>query len=120
MQAMGLKEKVMLMVQLLLLLFVVSTSPKSGVTAELEDTIHALREENSYLQERLESLTVALRELRKLLWDHSKGEFHPERGVTEPSGWYRSCSIERWCLYEIPLPICNFQQQLSVSDRIHG
>ncbi|MFT7813534.1 uncharacterized protein LOC106585304 [Arapaima gigas] len=80
---MALKEKILLTVQLVFTLCVVSTFPKAGVTFELEDTIHTLREENAYLQERLESLTEALRELRKLLWNRSKGEFDSD----DPHEW---------------------------------
>ncbi|KAK2837952.1 hypothetical protein Q5P01_015164 [Channa striata] len=40
---------------------------------ELQDTIHALKEENLQLQHRLENLTEALRDLKHLLTEHSKG-----------------------------------------------
>ncbi|KAL0163303.1 hypothetical protein M9458_042699, partial [Cirrhinus mrigala] len=38
---------------------------------ELQDTIHALIEENIHLHDQLENLTRALRELRQLLFQHS-------------------------------------------------
>ncbi|TRY94625.1 hypothetical protein DNTS_001880 [Danionella cerebrum] len=38
---------------------------------ELQDTIHTLREENLHLNQRLKNLTKALRDMRKLLVDHS-------------------------------------------------
>lgn len=41
---------------------------------ELQDTIHTLKEENFHLQHRLENLTRALRDLKHLLAEHSKGE----------------------------------------------
>lgn len=40
---------------------------------ELQDTIHALIEENIHLHDQLENLTRALRELRQLLFQHSDG-----------------------------------------------
>lgn len=40
---------------------------------ELQDTIHALIEENIHLHDQLENLTRALRELRQLLFQHSGG-----------------------------------------------
>lgn len=40
---------------------------------ELQDTIHALIEENIHLHDQLENLTAALRELRQLLLHHSTG-----------------------------------------------
>lgn len=44
---------------------------------ELQDTIHALIEENIHLHDQLENLTQALRELKRMLSHHSNG--------TEPS-----------------------------------
>ncbi|CAG5925182.1 unnamed protein product [Menidia menidia] len=44
-----------------------------GAAYELQDTIHTLKEENLHLQHRLENLTGALRDLKHLLADHSKG-----------------------------------------------
>lgn len=44
---------------------------------ELQDTIHELIEENIHLHDRLENLTQALRELKRMLWNRSNG--------TEPS-----------------------------------
>ncbi|GAA6219350.1 histidine-rich glycoprotein-like [Lates japonicus] len=40
---------------------------------ELQDTIHALIEENIHLHDQLENLTQALRELKRMLWLHSTG-----------------------------------------------
>lgn len=40
---------------------------------ELQDTIHALIEENIHLHDQLENLTQALRELKRMLWHHSNG-----------------------------------------------
>ncbi|KAK9532558.1 hypothetical protein VZT92_009937 [Zoarces viviparus] len=40
---------------------------------ELQDTIHALIEENIHLHDRLENLTQALRELKRMLLHHSNG-----------------------------------------------
>lgn len=40
---------------------------------ELQDTIHALIEENIHLHDQLENLTKALRELKRMLWLHSNG-----------------------------------------------
>jgi len=42
---------------------------------ELQDTIHALIEENIHLHDQLENLTRALRELRQLLFQHSDGGY---------------------------------------------
>ncbi|KAK1884592.1 Fucolectin-2 [Dissostichus eleginoides] len=38
---------------------------------ELQDTIHALIQENIHLHDQLENLTQALRELKQMLWHHS-------------------------------------------------
>lgn len=46
---------------------------RSSTAYELQDTIHTLKEENLQLQHRLENLTRALRELKHLLAEHSKG-----------------------------------------------
>ncbi|KAF4098907.1 hypothetical protein G5714_020937 [Onychostoma macrolepis] len=43
---------------------------------ELQDTIHALIEENIHLHDQLENLTRALRELRQLLFQHSDDHTH--------------------------------------------
>jgi len=40
---------------------------------ELQDTIHALIEENIHLHDQLENLTQALRELKRMLWHHTNG-----------------------------------------------
>lgn len=40
---------------------------------ELQDTIHALLEENIHLHDQLENLTQALRELKRMLWLHGNG-----------------------------------------------
>lgn len=44
---------------------------------ELQDTIHELIEENIHLHDRLENLTQALRELKRMLWHHSDGTRQP-------------------------------------------
>ena len=46
---------------------------KQSSTFELQDTIHALIEENIHLHDQLENLTQALRELKRMLWHHSNG-----------------------------------------------
>ncbi|XP_054600446.2 uncharacterized protein [Nothobranchius furzeri] len=43
---------------------------------ELQDTIHALIEENIHLHDQLENLTQALRELKRMLWQHGN---NPDR-----------------------------------------
>ncbi|KAM9518876.1 uncharacterized protein ACWYII_045143 [Salvelinus alpinus] len=43
---------------------------------ELQDTIHALIEENIHLHDQLENLTQGLRELKQLLWHHSNDPNH--------------------------------------------
>lgn len=43
---------------------------------ELQDTIHALIEENIHLHDQLENLTQALRELKRMLWLHSTGTLY--------------------------------------------
>lgn len=40
---------------------------------ELQDTIHALIEENIHLHDQLENLTNALKELKRMLWHHTNG-----------------------------------------------
>ncbi|TKS84820.1 hypothetical protein D9C73_018412 [Collichthys lucidus] len=45
---------------------------------ELQDTIHALIEENIHLHDQLENLTQALRELKRMLWHHSNDLDHHE------------------------------------------
>ena len=47
---------------------------KQSSTFELQDTIHALIEENIHLHDQLEKLTEALRELKRMLWHHSDGK----------------------------------------------
>ncbi|KAL7376516.1 hypothetical protein ABVT39_009687 [Epinephelus coioides] len=49
-----------------------------GRSFELQDTIHALIEENIHLHDRLENLTQALRELKRMLWHHSNDPDHHE------------------------------------------
>jgi len=61
-------------VHLGLILLTMSFIPQMNFSYELQDTIHTLREENAYLHHRLKNLTQTLRELRKLLLDHSHGE----------------------------------------------
>lgn len=43
------------------------------LTFELQDTIHALIEENIHLHDQLENLTNALKELKRMLWHHANG-----------------------------------------------
>ncbi|TNN55499.1 hypothetical protein EYF80_034241 [Liparis tanakae] len=45
---------------------------------ELQDTIHALIEENIHLHDQLENLTQALRELKQMLLHHSHDPDHHE------------------------------------------
>ncbi|XP_078811630.1 uncharacterized protein LOC144996213 [Oryzias latipes] len=45
---------------------------------ELQDTIHALLEENIHLHDQLENLTQALRELKRMLWLHGNDPEHQE------------------------------------------
>ncbi|KAK2819325.1 hypothetical protein Q5P01_024886 [Channa striata] len=45
---------------------------------ELQDTIHALIEENIHLHDQLENLTQALRDLKRMLWHHSNDPDHHE------------------------------------------
>ncbi|KAM8827962.1 uncharacterized protein AB9W97_004164 isoform 1-T1 [Spinachia spinachia] len=45
---------------------------------ELQDTIHVLIEENIHLHDRLENLTQALRELKRMLVHHSNDPDHRE------------------------------------------
>ncbi|CAL8318264.1 unnamed protein product [Lota lota] len=49
---------------------------KQSYNFELQDTIHALIEENIHLHDQLENLTQALRELKRMLWHHSNDENH--------------------------------------------
>lgn len=57
-----------------LLLFVpLSLLVLQSLSFELQDTIHALIEENIHLHDQLENLTQALRELKRMLWRHSNG-----------------------------------------------
>lgn len=44
-----------------------------GQAFELQDTIHALIEENIHLHDQLENLTQALRELKRMLFHHTNG-----------------------------------------------
>lgn len=44
-----------------------------ALTFELQDTIHALIEENIHLHDQLENLTNALKELKRMLWHHANG-----------------------------------------------
>jgi hypothetical protein len=71
---MALRETTLLTVQVAVMFWVVCTFPSIGSGYELQDTIHALKEENVHLHHRLENLTRALRELKHLLLDHSRGE----------------------------------------------
>ncbi|KAI4900202.1 hypothetical protein NFI96_000493 [Prochilodus magdalenae] len=54
-------------------------------TYDLQDTIQKLRDENAYLHHRLENLTQALRDLRKLIVDHSKDHEFAETSVGHDS-----------------------------------
>ncbi|CAB1440547.1 unnamed protein product [Pleuronectes platessa] len=45
---------------------------------ELQDTIHLLIEENIHLHDQLENLTQALRELKRMLWNHPNDADHHE------------------------------------------
>lgn len=47
---------------------------------ELQDTIHALIEENIHLHDQLENLTQALRELKRMLLHHSHGTSESSSG----------------------------------------
>ncbi|KAM4719379.1 uncharacterized protein FYW61_015187 [Anableps anableps] len=49
-----------------------------GQGFELQDTIHALIEENIHLHDQLENLTQALRELKRMLWHHTNDPDHYE------------------------------------------
>ncbi|MGH0124390.1 UNVERIFIED_CONTAM: hypothetical protein FKN15_036933 [Acipenser sinensis] len=53
-----------------------NTAMKCSTEFELQDTINILREENIYLHDKVENLTEALRELKHLIWNHSKDLFH--------------------------------------------
>lgn len=55
-------------------LWIISLFSHSGSAYELQDTIHTLKEENLHLQHQLENLTRALRDLKHLLIEHSKGK----------------------------------------------
>lgn len=63
----------MFFVQLVVTLLTISFLAQTTFTYDLQDTIKKLRSENAYLQHRLETLTQALHELKRLL-DHSRGE----------------------------------------------
>lgn len=56
---------------LVLALFALLVLPT--LTFELQDTIHALIEENIHLHDQLENLTNALKELKRMLWHHANG-----------------------------------------------
>lgn len=64
----------LLTVQVAVMFWTISMLPRIGSSYELQDTIHALKDENVHLHHRLENLTRALRELKHLLLDHSRGE----------------------------------------------
>lgn len=61
----------------MLLFFPLTLLVLQSQSFELQDTIHELIEENIHLHDRLENLTQALRELKRMLWNRSNG--------TEPS-----------------------------------
>lgn len=54
-------------------LWLISLLSHHSPAYELQDTIHTLKEENLHLQHRLENLTRALRDLKRLLTEYSKG-----------------------------------------------
>ncbi|CAL8278515.1 unnamed protein product [Merluccius merluccius] len=56
-----------------LLFFPLVLLVQQSCSFELQDTIHALIEENIHLHDQLENLTQALRELKRMLWHHSNG-----------------------------------------------
>lgn len=64
----------MLSTHLTLFLLTMSLIPEINISYELQDTIHTLREENAYLQNKLKNLTQALQDMRKLMLDHSHGK----------------------------------------------
>lgn len=64
----------LLTVQVAVMFWTISMLPRIGSSYELQDTIHALKDENVHLHHRLENLTRALRKLKHLLLDHSRGE----------------------------------------------
>lgn len=63
---------------------------------ELQDTIHTLKEENFHLQHQLENLTQALRDLKHLLTEHSKGESRDN--CNEGGGKYllKYSNVQNW------------------------
>ncbi|KAM9735368.1 uncharacterized protein ACNS7B_014641 [Menidia menidia] len=66
------------MLMVVMMMMVVVMAPRCR-GFELQDTIHALMEENIHLHDRLENLTHALRELKRMLWLHANdAEHHPE------------------------------------------
>lgn len=54
-------------------LWLISLHINNNSAYDLQDTIHTLKEENLHLQHRLENLTRALRDLKHLLTEYSKG-----------------------------------------------
>ncbi|KAL6465367.1 hypothetical protein MHYP_G00255000 [Metynnis hypsauchen] len=58
--------------QLIVTALTMSFIAQTTFTYDLQDTIQKLRDENAYLHHRLENLTQALRQLKKLILDHSK------------------------------------------------
>ncbi|KAK2872323.1 hypothetical protein Q8A67_022220 [Cirrhinus molitorella] len=69
---------------------------------ELQDTIHALIEENIHLHDQLENLTRALRELRQLLFQHSDG--------TGPAARPSSAGLDH-------ITLMNMMRNFSISGR---
>ena len=59
--------------QVAAVLWLLSLLACCGLGYKLQHTIHTLREENLHMQHRLENLTQALRDLKHLLKDSSKG-----------------------------------------------
>lgn len=59
--------------KLLLVLALLALLVLPTLNFELQDTIHALIEENIHLHDQLENLTNALKELKRMLWHHANG-----------------------------------------------
>ncbi|KAK6306586.1 hypothetical protein J4Q44_G00235110 [Coregonus suidteri] len=83
---MSLRDTTLLTVQVAVMFWVICMFPRFGSSYELQDTIHALKEENVHLHHRLENLTRALRELKHLLLDHSR----------DAGGQHKSDSLHAW------------------------
>ncbi|KAG9261885.1 hypothetical protein AMEX_G25496 [Astyanax mexicanus] len=77
--------------QLIVTLLTTSFIAQITFTYDLQDTIKKLRDENAYLQHRLENITQALRELRNLILDHSK-----DGGFSGTSVDHKSEQLHAW------------------------